>query len=210
MYAYFGGNQDAAIEFYRAAQAAGVTALDTIGTTSAQLPKLQTSFYYGADIYSIAGTAAPTLSRVHYTPWQVPSACTINQLGIESTVAAGAGGVIRLGLYADNGSAVPGALLVETTALDTTVPAAFISEAVDVDLDAGLYWFASCAQVAAATFRSRSGHNPFFGRAIAAGQVNFGGYFENGVAGALPATAAVGTNIATTVPDPLARVSALL
>lgn len=131
--------------------------------------------------------AAATLNQLRAYPYPISSPTTIDALVVEVTVAGGAGAVTRLGIYSDNGSTYPGALLAEAGTADTT-GTGVKPVALARTLQPGLYWLAGVNQVAAATIRclGGGGGSPLVGGNDIAGP--WMGYVEAGVSGALPAT----------------------
>jgi len=80
----------------------------------------------------------------------IPTAKTIDRIGAEVTSAGESGSVVRLGIYNDDGTGYPGALLLDAGTIDgtsATVQPITISQAVN----AGLYWFVAAVQAAPTT-----------------------------------------------------------
>jgi hypothetical protein len=89
------------------------------------------------------GTAVIAANTLYAHPFLVARALTIDRLGIRVTTAGAALTVARLGIYSDNGSVYPGALVkdVGTVAVDAiAVVAAAIAG--NQALTPGLYWLA--------------------------------------------------------------------
>lgn len=78
-----------------------------------------------------------TLIRAH--PFYVPFHTTIDKIAIEITT--GTSGLIRLGIYQDDGNGSPSALLVDGGELTVTAPAVLTSD-ISLTVSPGLYWLA--------------------------------------------------------------------
>lgn len=79
------------------------------------------------------------------------------QLGLETTIAAGAGGVLRFGIRHDDGTGLPGQLLLDagTTASDGA-PGSKTITGLTSNLFPGRYWLSVAAQISAPTVRAFS------------------------------------------------------
>ena len=108
--------------------------------------------YYTGDIVGQDSTQAPTNNAVTAVPFSVGRATTFNQMALEVTVAAGAGGVARMGLYVDAGG--PGALLFEATGTVDTTTTGVKTFTINQLVPVGEYWLAVLPQVAAPTLRA--------------------------------------------------------
>ena len=141
--------------------------------------------------HATRSTASPPLNRLFYSPFVVARARTFDRLAVETTVAASAGGVLRVGVYADAASFNwPGSLVAGSEqTIDATVTAGLLAATVNLSLAAGVYWFAVVAQVAAATCRSISSSLFAIADAAPTGASNLPAVFEASVSGSLPATA---------------------
>lgn len=95
-----------------------------------------------------AGGLTNGICRAH--PWIVRRSVTLVRIGVEITTAGEAGSLVRLGVYADNGSAYPGALLFDAgTVSGATV--AFPEITISQTLSPGIYWVAAANQSAPTT-----------------------------------------------------------
>lgn len=104
--------------------------------------------------YYFTGTPAATSTsntltntQLRLVPWYVPSSCTLSRIGAEVTATGEAGSKIRLGIYADDGTGMPGALVLDAGQIagdSATVQELTISQ----DLSPGLYWFGGAVQLA--------------------------------------------------------------
>lgn len=154
--------------------------------------------YYISGQATVTTTATCTLDHLRLHPYVVPSTLSIAKLGLSVTGAGGAGSVIRLGIYADNGSGYPGALVLDAGAgIDGT--SATVQEITLENaqvLDAGLYWFGGVGQVGTAatvrTFATPGNNSPMpmsYGTSAPTTALTAGGYVQqSGASGALPAT----------------------
>lgn len=145
---------------------------------------------------------------------------TISQLGAEFTVAGDAPSVFRLGVYADDGTGYPGALLVDAGSISTgtgnagTVatggtPGAYaVTLGTPLVLTPGLYWLAGVVQGVTSvqpTLRTGFFGSTFSGAAVTLSSITGGGlvvgYSQSSVTGALPANwSSFSTGSAGTLP----------
>lgn len=128
-------------------------------------------------------------------PFYTPVALSVARIGAEITAAGDAGGRLRLGVYADNGSGFPGALVIDagTIAADA-VATAEATLASPVTLTPGWYWLAAVVQAVTTTqptVRIGAAATPGFlftpGTALPGAGSTAVGYSMTGVTGALPA-----------------------
>lgn len=110
--------------------------------------KSGSSYWHGAG--TAFGTTQFTEAQLRVTPLYLPLGGTVAALGLEITTPGSAGSVYRVGVYGDSGG-VPGTLLLDTGAIDTTQAAGFYSVTVNQVLDPGLYWVGAAPQGGAAT-----------------------------------------------------------
>jgi hypothetical protein len=134
------------------------------------------------------GTATPTLNELRVSPWFVPEAATWDRVGHENKTAGGAGSIMRIGIYRDNGSGYPSTLYWESPSTLDSTATGMLTHTVSLTIPAGLYWVGAVAQVAAPGWETMSNFNlavntqdPAVGSASA-------GYSHSGVTGAFPAT----------------------
>lgn len=102
-----------------------------------------TGHYYGPN--GPAGGSARPQGLLEASPIYLP-ACSIDRLRIVTTTAGSTGSTVRLGIYADDGTGKPGALLLDAGTLDATTAAGSKEITVAQALTGGLYWLASVAQ----------------------------------------------------------------
>lgn len=128
---------------------------------------------------------------------------SLSGIAAEVTTAGTAGSLLRLGLFADNGSGQPGNLLLDAGTIDGTVVAvSTIALGAATVWGGGYVWGGTAQQgapVTASTMRTTGG--PPLGAPVqqggvpAAGQVLYG-YILTGIVGALPANgAAAGASV---------------
>jgi hypothetical protein len=166
-----------------------------------------TGSYYCAPSSSFTNetTYAMPLNQVHYVPFAVGEAVTVDRILASVTTAGSAGAVVRLGIYADT-DGKPAALLLDAGTIDSTTTGykeIVISQALS---SGALYWVAVVAQVAACTLRApASGNGSEWVGGSQTADARICNFIQTGVAGALPnpAVPAVGTT-----QNPLAKLRA--
>jgi hypothetical protein len=127
-------------------------------------------------------------------PWVVTRAMAIDRIGAEITTVGEAGSKLRLGIYTDNGSCFPGALLLDAGQIagdSATVQDLTVS----LTLPTGLYWIGGVVQSAATTqptVRVVSNWTPPVpisgGTSAPAATAAYVANTQTSVSGALPAT----------------------
>jgi hypothetical protein len=103
--------------------------------------------YTSTGITTTAG--GPTANRMYLQPIVMSRRLTIDRLAVNHTATvAGAGSVVRLGIYANgtNGD-LPGLLILDAGTIDLTTAAAFKALTMSQVLDPGIYWLACVAQI---------------------------------------------------------------
>jgi hypothetical protein len=160
------------------------------------LPDWTAGRYYTPPILGTPAGATLGNGNCYLMPIRVPNAYTLVRIGAKVTIAGAAGSVIRLGIFNDNGSGLPGALLLDAGTIDGTSATAqeiTISQAVG----AGVLWLALCGQGApvgnpAVTFIPTGGGYPEYVQgagSLGNAFIPIGALFQGGVTGALPANA---------------------
>lgn len=139
--------------------------------------------------YGATGTVVPGLDSARYSPLPVWTGFTATSISIEVTTNQ-ATSVVRLGLYADNGSGLPGALITDfgtvsaaTTGVKTISPGGGI-----VFADRTIYWLCAVVQVAGGTTALRtSNYHDTLILPSSTGVTNstINAYVQAGVSGAL-------------------------
>lgn len=143
-----------------------------------------------------SGAALSTLGAMCGVPIYVPSSTTFTRIGVNVVNGGGAGVVVRLGIYLDDGVTGPNNLIVDAGAtIDMTV----VNRqeiTINQTLAAGIYWLVGVSQVAGASrgnVARLSSATIANGWAIPQGyNANFTaqptGFLRTGITGALPAT----------------------
>ena len=198
---------------------ANVTITDPVGPTSTiaasgggGIPSVYTQFNSGrwypgsSNVNVYAAVQAEAWAR----PIYIPTSHTFTAIGVGVNLAAAAGGVVRLGLYADNGSGYPGALVTDYGTVSVAA-SGLASISITEALTAGnLYWLCAAFQGSPATqalmyfddgaLSPIGGSTPYYaagtGASLSPFPVTYGGlssgYGISGVAGALPNPFTVG------------------
>jgi len=113
--------------------------------------------YYPAGIrtYTAFGTITPTLLRAWAFPLVLGTARTMDALSCYVTSAAAAGGIARLGVYANRGAAYtePDVQLYTSGDIATTASNALVTASPALTLGPGLFWLVVCFAVNAPTIR---------------------------------------------------------
>lgn len=183
----------------------------TVGDSVADLNDLKrhasvtpkTGAWYYANDHTATTTTAMTLNRLETRPFPVFSlgSLTINGFGINVTTAGAAGSTVRFGIYTDDGSGFPGALVRDTGVQALTATTATGVQTIVLTtalvLTPGLYWIGVCAQTAAPTVThstasgSWAGSVPYMLNSLTTtpntATAGFHAYSQTGVTGALPA-----------------------
>lgn len=151
--------------------------------------RFSTGLYYGPECYGGNSTRVPTLNELDVLPFIVGQQETFDQIACAVTILQ-ATSLYRLGVYNSDTQGKPSTLLFDAGTVDcSTTGAKTIT--INQKLNAGLYWIAGCAQVAAGTMELRgyaAGWSPFVALDLADRSTSGTGYFMTGVTGALPGT----------------------
>lgn len=174
---------------------------------SRTIGRFVSGYYYLAGYGPSSTTGAATVNTLTAFPFVVPNACSITKIGSEVTGAGGSGSVVRIGLYADDGTGYPGALVVDAGTIDgTSATVQDITLGSSVELTAGVYWSATVAQVGTApTLRvwnipSLMSIPMRLGTSTpGAGALGIG-YGQGSVTGALPATFSTSISAQSSIP----------
>lgn len=141
---------------------------------------------------SVGNTSTHTVGWGSAAPLFVPAATTADRIGLYVNTPT-ASAYWRLGIYLDNGSGYPGALLVDAGQADARSPesgAAGVRElTISTSLSRGWYWTVACAQGAYAAARGNVG--PVYGVlpvTISSSGDLAAGYQANLGSGALPSS----------------------
>jgi hypothetical protein len=114
------------------------------------LPAPQSGRWYRLPACATFGTSATATGTMHATPKFIAASVTLDRLGAEVTTVGEAGSKVRLGIYADDGTYRPGALVLDAGTINgdsNTVQSLTVSQA----LTRGWYWFAMVNQVVVTT-----------------------------------------------------------
>jgi hypothetical protein len=117
------------------------------------VPPNPQSGQYMLPIAPSSTNSSPSLGNgtVRAMPWMLQRPLSINRIGAEIVTAGQAGSLLRLGIYADDGTGRPGPLMIDAG----TVPGDAIAAAVEVPcvvtLPVGIVWLAAVVQNAPAT-----------------------------------------------------------
>jgi hypothetical protein len=158
---------------------------------------LTTGRYYtpGGTRSTLPGASVTNGQEYAASIW-IGSSGSITRIGAEVVTTAGStGSVVRLGIRADNGSGLPGTLLVEAGTIDSTATGvAEITLGTPLAVTPGLYWLCAAYQGAPTTqptLRALTGTRTPVGAgslSSALGTATMNGYIQTGVTGALPGT----------------------
>ncbi|GEP40469.1 hypothetical protein NPS01_41320 [Nocardioides psychrotolerans] len=158
-------------------------------------PRMTVGTYYTQPFVNNSASFGPVLDQVYFVPFPIARDCTMDRIGIYITAAAGASGVVCLGLYADDGLGKPGALLADGGTVVATSATTARSVTIGQVVTKGVYHVAVVGQVnVGLTLPTGQRANPLIGStdlAIAA-QGNARAFVQAGVSGALPSTATPG------------------
>jgi hypothetical protein len=148
-----------------------------------------------------AGNAGLTANRLFFVPIYVTRTTSFDRIGItHAATTAGAGSVVRLGIY-NSTNDLPSTLVLDAGTVDLTTAAAYkeVTISPSQSLSVGVYWLAAVAQVTSGSPTFGTG-NPIM--PVPSSTNTFAGSkFEAGVSGTLPATATPGA--ATTTQPPV-------
>lgn len=138
-------------------------------------------------------SAALNNGNLKLAPWLLPRTLKLDRMGSDVATIGDAGSLFRIGLYADNGNAYPGALILDAgTILGDSATVQDITVA--LTLAPGLYWIGGAVQavtVTQPTMRTASNWTPPVpmgtGTSLPTAGQNAAGYNQTAVTGALPA-----------------------
>lgn len=166
--------------------------------------------------YSILGNTAGTSNglgnnSLRLAPIKLARACTIEAIGLEITVVGDVGSTVRLGIYRDNGSFYPGALVLD--AGNILGDSATLQEiTTNLKLAPGVYWIGAVVQNAPVTqptirITQNAMHSPPgpLGSTLTAATVN--GVMQTGVSAGLPASFSTTITSAVSIPRMLWKIA---
>ena len=118
------------------------------GASGAPITSFRSGLYYTTPGAGVVGSVGFSVNDTILIPFPVGRAATFNAIGVHTSAAGTATAVARLGIWTDNGSAYPDALVLDagTVAVDTA--AADKEIAISQLLAPGLYWLSCSLQVA--------------------------------------------------------------
>ena len=161
----------------------------------------QSGRYYALPNYgSLTTNNSLGVGTLRATPFWVPNAITVSQLLFEVTTGGDATSVYRLGIYADDGTGHPGALVLDagTKAVNlggSGIPGVVTIAGLSTALNPGVYWIVGVIQgsiTTQPTLRTIQGvgimPNIDFGTTAPPTDGVVFGYNMSGVTGALPST----------------------
>lgn len=106
--------------------------------------------YYASPGVWVSGTVLQFNAQFDAIPFAVPVAVTVDRIACRVTTAGSAGAVARMGIYQDDGTGYPGALVLDAGTVATTTTG--VKEIViNQTLQPGLYWLVVGGQGAPAT-----------------------------------------------------------
>ena len=116
----------------------------------AGLPPRSGLYYQTTPHTSLSTSASLGTGTGRFTPWRVRYPLSITRLGAEITSAGDAGSVLRIGIYADDGTGYPGALVLDAgTIAGDSVAVQEITVA--ITLPPALYWVGGVVQEVTST-----------------------------------------------------------
>lgn len=148
------------------------------------------SRWYGPFMHAGLTVVAPsTNGRAFAIPFPISRACVLTGIAVDITIASEAGGLVRLGVYADSGG-MPGALVQDAGTIDATVVAA-TPAVLSAPIQADWYWAVAAFQSTPTTRptvrAAQQGSWARIGDTVPGGAGSKGVYIMDGVTAALPA-----------------------
>lgn len=92
----------------------------------------------GAIVYAIS-TATVNANYMYTRPFHIDRNATFDRIGVEITTGGGAGKLLRLGIYSDNGAGYPGSLALDAGTVDANAVAVAVIT-ISKALTHGDYW----------------------------------------------------------------------
>lgn len=187
--------------------ASAATARGNLGAAVA-LPMTASGQYFFPTFHTSTSGVTLPLGSLLACPWIVTKSVTLDRIGAGVVTAGDTGAKYRVGVYGDNGSCYPGALILDAGQLiaDSNVAAGDLT--VSQAFAPGLYWMVGVSQNWTTTgplIRSLSGAASMLpqnaGTSDPTGSTALGvGYAMTGVTGALPSNFSATIVVATTLP----------
>lgn len=147
---------------------------------------LRSGYWYGSPFSGASAPTAATLNRVLATPMLVGRTTIFQTAAVNISTAASTGGVVRLGIYADDGNGAPGALITDWGTVDAT-STGVKNITITNTLAPGLYWLCGVSQVAACSWTGLTGLSSLLPNSNTASfeSIDRNAWASNGVTGAL-------------------------
>lgn len=161
-------------------------------TGSVISPPWAASRYYFCPNNTPTTSTALTNTQMRASPFYVPNTVTVTRVGAEVTTVGEAGSKVRLGIYADDGTGRPGALVLDAGQIAGDSATVQEITGLSATIGPGWYWSAWAVQSAPTTVPTlRAGQQS---QSFAACDVNgipnanqsVTGFQQSGVSGALP------------------------
>jgi len=111
--------------------------------------------------WHITSTGVPTQDSLRATPFHVAVQTNFDQIAAEVTGVIAAS-TVRLGVYADDGRGLPGALLLDAGTINGN-SATVQAIAINLNLSPGRYWLCAVSQGGAPTMRTNLSGSPPIG-----------------------------------------------
>jgi len=167
-----------------------------IKTVPFTIPLAKKGNYYRAGNTAGYSTRASNLNRMYSQIMCFPEEITIDRLAIYVSVVGAAGSVVRMGLYADDGTLHPGQLIYDSGEINTTTtgPKTAAPPSPIVIAKGTPFWTCFLCGVAAPKLKTSDGTClAALGTGNTVGGWSFNGFYANQAYGALPATHPAGT-----------------
>lgn len=161
----------------------------TLAAGKAITSTMRANGYLFGQANGAANASGISLNSASASPCFVSKATTVDRITLYITTGGSAGAVIRLGIYADNGSMWPGALVVDAGTIPTTSSGSTQELTISTSLStAGVYWLVAKQEVATCTPRGCTG--PVSGVVAIAGGTSdlVAGYYAALGSGGLPSS----------------------
>lgn len=118
--------------------------------------------FYDSSLNNGALTTGATKNNLYAIPFLIPAPITITAIGVETTIAASAGSLARLGVYkTDDDNWYPHVLVLDAGTIAIDAAAGFQSVSISLEIESGWHWFclAQDNPATAATYRFQQAGN---------------------------------------------------